>query len=168
MLDTMIGEIRMFAGDYEPAGWLFCDGRTLRINDHLGLFTVLGTRFGGDGRQYFRLPDLRGRTPIHRGDGHSLGQKGGAETIALTTGEMAPHQHDFKVSSGDFNSRNPTGRVLAKSKQPAYRANESTNSGNLGSATVVNAGGGQSHDNMQPYTTVAFCIALRGLFPSRS
>ena len=146
------------------------DGQILPINQNQSLYSLLGTTYGGDGRTSFALPDLRSRTPIHVGDGHTLGQKGGAETVTLTAAEIAAHTHSAKASSTVGNNPVPTGNVLGAETGAdlAYRNAETGNSTALRSGTITNAGGGQAHDNMQPYLTVAFCIALQGLFPSRN
>ena len=129
----------------------------------------MGTTYGGDGRTSFGLPDLRSRTPIHKSDGHRLGQKGGAETVTLTAAETAAHTHAAKASSTAGNEDNAKGNVLAKfSVLEGYRDPEAATTTALRSGTVTNTGGGQAHNNMQPYTTLAFCIVLRGLFPSRN
>lgn len=167
MSEPFLAEIRIVGFNFAPKGWAFCDGQILPINQNQSLYSLLGTTYGGDGRTSFALPDLRSRTPIHKSDGHQLGEKSGTETVALTSAEMAAHQHDFKVLSTQFNSRQPTNAVLASGGGSAYRAPDS-NDGVLGNETVVNFGGGQAHDNMQPYTTLSFCIALQGLFPSRN
>ena len=166
MSEPFLAEIRIVGFNFAPRGWAFCDGQILPINQNQSLYSLLGTTYGGDGRTSFALPDLRSRTPIHKSDGHGLGQKGGAETVTLTAAEIAAHTHAVKASSSTGDNATPPGDVLASVK--AYRDPEAANMTALRSGTVVNAGGGQGHDNMQPYLTVAFCIALQGLFPSRN
>lgn len=170
MSEPFLAEIRIVGFNFAPRGWAFCDGQILPINQNQSLYSLLGTNYGGDGRTSFALPDLRSRTPIHRSDGHPLAQKGGAETVTLTAAEIAAHTHTAKASSAAGNNARPTGRVLAAEVPPdlAYRDPEAANMTALRSGTVTNAGGGQAHNNMQPYITLAFCIALRGLFPSRN
>ncbi len=170
MSEPFLAEIRIVGFNFAPRGWAFCDGQILPINQNQSLYSLLGTTYGGDGRTSFALPDLRSRTPIHRGDGHQLGQKSGAETVTLTAAQIAAHTHAAKASSTVGNEITPTSRVLAQLTPPdlGYRDPEAASTTALRSGTVTNAGGGQAHDNMQPYTTVSFCIALRGLFPSRN
>ncbi len=168
MSEPFLAEIRIVGFNFAPRGWAFCDGQILPINQNQSLYSLLGTTYGGDGKTSFALPDLRGRTPIHRGDGHTLGQKGGAETVALTAAEIAAHTHTVKASSSPGDNTRPTNNVLAAAATDLYRNPEAATNTALRSGTVTNAGGGQGHDNMQPYLTLAFCIALRGLFPSRS
>jgi microcystin-dependent protein len=170
MSEPFLAEIRIVGFNFAPRGWAFCDGQILPINQNQSLYSLLGTNYGGDGRTTFALPDLRGRTPIHKSDGHPLAQKGGAEAVTLTAAEIAAHTHAAKASSTAAVQGNPTGRVLAAADpgQTLYRNPEAATMTALRSGTVTNAGGGQAHDNMQPFTTLAFCIALRGLFPSRN
>jgi len=168
MSEPFLAEIRIVGFNFAPRGWAFCDGQILPINQNQSLYSLLGTTYGGDGRTSFALPDLRSRTPIHKGDGHTLGQKGGAETVTLTAAEIAAHTHTVKASSSPGDNTSPTGHVLAAATTDLYRDPEAANMTALRSGTVTNAGGGQGHDNMQPYLTLAFCIALQGLFPSRN
>lgn len=170
MSEPFLGEIKIVGFNFAPRGWAFCDGQLLPINQNQSLYSLLGTTYGGDGRTDFALPDLRSRTPIHRSDSHRLGQKGGAETVTLTAAEMPAHTHAAKASSTDADNSTPVDDVLAAVVAPdlAYRDPEAATQTALRSGTVTNAGGGQSHDNMQPYQTLSFCIALQGLFPSRN
>ncbi len=164
MSEPFLAEIRIVGFNFAPRGWAFCDGQILPISQNQSLYSLLGTTYGGDGRTSFALPDLRSRTPIHEGDGHQLGQKDGAETVTLSAAEIAAHTHAVKATSDPGNNPNLPGDVLASVQ--AYRDAGSLTA--LRSGTVTNAGGGQAHDNMQPYLTLAFCIALQGLFPSRN
>lgn len=166
MSEPFLAEVRIVGFNFAPRGWAFCDGQILPINQNQSLYSLLGTTYGGDGRTSFALPDLRGRTPIHRGDGHTLGQKSGAETITLTAGEMPSHSHAFNGSGNNATDVAPSGKVLGTSVNEIYRATTS-NSVTLQSS-LFNTGGGQAHNNMQPYLAVNFCIALQGLFPSRN
>ncbi len=170
MSEPFLAEMRIVGFNFAPRGWAYCDGQILPINQNQSLYSLLGTTYGGDGRTSFALPDLRSRTPIHVGDGHTLGQKGGAETVTLTAAEIAGHTHAAKASSTAANNANPTGRVLAASDpgQDHWRNAEAANMTALRSGTVTNAGGGQGHNNMQPFLTLGFVIALQGLFPSRN
>jgi len=170
MSEPFLAEIRIVGFNFAPRGWAFTDGQILPINQNQSLYSLLGTTYGGDGRTSFALPDLRSRTPVHRGDGYQLGQKGGAETVTLTAAQIAAHTHAVKASSTDANSRSPAGHLLAGATNGdmVYRDPEAANMTALRSGTITNAGGGQAHNNMQPYTTLNFCIALQGLFPSRN
>lgn len=169
MSEPFLAEIRIVGFDFAPRGWAFCDGQILPILQNHSLYSLLGTTYGGDGRTSFALPDLRGRVPIHRGasngTNHSLGAKGGEETHTLSDAEMAQHTHPIQASSDTADSADPTGRLLAKSGQ-IYRT--STRLVDMMTGTMANNGGGQAHDNMQPYVAVNFCIAIQGLFPSRN
>ena len=171
MSEPFLAEIRIVGFNFAPRGWAFCDGQILPINQNQSLYSLLGTNYGGDGRTSFALPDLRGRTPIHVGDGHSLAQKSGAETVTLTAAEIAAHTHTAKATSSPAGDGTPTGDVLAQTEPLGdllYRDPEAGSMTAIRSGTVTNAGGGQAHNNMQPFLTLNFCIALRGLFPSRN
>ncbi|WP_350334595.1 phage tail protein [Coralliovum pocilloporae] len=170
MSEPFLAEIRMVGFNFAPRGWAFLDGQILPINQNQSLYSLLGTNYGGDGRTSFALPDLRGRTPIHKSDAHPLAQKSGAETVTLTAAEIPAHTHAAKASSTLGNVRPPAGAILAAERPPdlAYRDPEAATSTALRSGSITNAGGGQAHNNMQPYTTLSFCIALQGLFPSRN
>ena len=166
MADPFLGEISMVGFNYAPRGWATCDGQILPINQNQSLYSLLGTTYGGDGRTSFALPDLRGRAPIHPGNGHTQGQRSGSETVTLTTGQIASHDHTLSAYSEDADESEPEDLRLAKAEGNTY-----VNSGTavaMGSGAVTNAGGGQGHDNMQPYLALNFCIALSGLFPSRN
>ncbi|UBM59617.1 tail fiber protein [Marinilongibacter aquaticus] len=171
MSEPFLAEIRMVGFNFAPNGWTLCDGQILPINQNQSLYSLLGTTYGGDGRTSFALPDLRGRTPIHAGAGHNLGQKSGEETHTLTVAEMPEHTHEVKAyATGSVASNVPTAtnNVLSVST-PANIYNDTLESlADLSAGTLVNMGGSQAHDNMQPYLAVNFCIALQGLFPSRN
>lgn len=165
--EPFIGEITLFAGNFEPKGWAFCDGRLLPIAQHTALFSILGTTYGGDGKTTFALPDLRGRAPIGQGQGpglsnYSLGETGGQETVTLTVGQMPAHNHAFSDAgqqpSGDA-VRVQTGSSQTKIQQTTGSAN---------SGVTQNTGGSQPHENRQPYLGVNYVIALQGIFPSRN
>lgn len=166
MSEPFLAEIRMFGFNFAPRGWAFCDGQILPINQNQSLYSLLGTTYGGDGRTSFALPDLRGRTPIHVSSSHRQGQKGGEETHTLAAHEMPQHTHQLQASSSAANNPIPTGHMLGEVPSGLYHSK--TNSVELLAGTVTNVGGGQGHDNMQPYLAVNFCIALQGLFPSRN
>ncbi|GAA6137315.1 tail fiber protein [Arenicella sp. 4NH20-0111] len=166
MSEPFLAEVRMVGFNFNPRGWAFCDGQILPINQNQSLYSLLGTTYGGDGRTSFGLPDLRGRTPLHKGDGYQLGQKSGAETVTLTAAEMPNHSHTLRASNSPGDKRGVMGRVLASAEM--YRNYEAATNTALRSGSITNAGGGQAHNNMQPYQTLSFVIALQGLFPSRN
>lgn len=170
MSEPFLAEIRMMGFNFAPRGWAYVDGQILPINQNQSLYSLLGNTYGGDGRTTFALPDLRGRTPMHVGQGHTLGQRSGAETITLTAAEIPSHTHVAKASALAGNNPSPTNNLLGAEADPelAYRAPEAGSMTALRSGSLTNAGGGQSHENMQPYLAVSFCIALQGLFPSRN
>jgi microcystin-dependent protein len=160
----------MFGFDFAPRGWSFLDGQVLPIAQNQALYSLLGTTYGGDGRTSFALPDLRGRTPVHAGNGFSLGEKGGNETVTLTESDIPAHTHFVHASSQPGNVGSPDDNVLAGEVAPdlAYGDDVAGTRTTLQSASVTHAGGSQGHENMQPYETLNFCIAMQGLFPSRN
>lgn len=171
MSEPFLAEIRMVGFNFAPRGWAFCDGQILPINQNQSLYSLLGTTYGGDGRTSFALPDLRGRAPIHvgsvnGGQNHVQGQRSGEETHTLSTAEMPAHSHSVFAKSDEGEENNPENQFLGTAQSNHYAP--AANLGNMHSGTITNAGGGQAHDNMQPYTTLSFCIALQGLFPSRN
>lgn len=166
MSEPFLAEVRMVGFNFSPRGWAFCDGQILPINQNQSLYSLLGTTYGGDGRTSFALPDLRSRTPIHRGDGYQLGQKSGAETVTLTASQIPAHTHTLRASTSAGDKRGLANRVLASGGM--YRDPEAATMTALRSGSITNAGGGQAHNNMQPYETLSFVIALQGLFPSRN
>lgn len=170
MSEPFLAEVRIVGFNFAPRGWAFTDGQILPINQNQSLYSLLGTTYGGDGRTSFALPDLRGRTPMHRGEGHLLGQKSGSETVTLTAAEIAAHTHAVKAVSTTGNNRSPESTLLASEILPdmSYRDPQAASTTALRSGTVTNAGGGQAHNNMQPYLALNYCIALQGLFPSRN
>lgn len=170
MSEPFLAEVRMFGFDFAPRGWAFLDGQILPINQNQSLYSLLGTTYGGDGRTTFALPDLRGRTPIHEDSTYRLGAKSGEETVTLSNAEIPNHTHAAMASANPANTNSPVDHVLAAEVVPdaAYRVAEAATMTALRGGTVTNAGGGQAHDNMQPYQTLNFCIAMQGLFPSRN
>ena len=171
MSEPFVGEIRMFAGNFAPRGWAFCDGQLLAVSQNDALFSLLGTIYGGDGRTTFGLPDLRGRIPIHAGTGpglspRRLGAKGGAETETLTVNQMPSHGHPAQGGTGNGLDPNPQGNVLATSTvlEPYYNGPQDVN---LASSSITNVGGSRSHTNLMPFLCVNFIIALVGIYPSR-
>ena len=170
MSEPFLAEIRIVGFNFAPRGWALCDGQILPINQNQSLYSLLGTTYGGDGRTSFALPDLRGRTPIHvgssNGSGHLLGQKSGEETHTLSAAEMTNHTHRAQASNSDADNPIPAGRILGNVPSQIYRAQAELSP--MSPGTIGNVGGGQAHDNMQPYLALNFCIALQGLFPSRN
>jgi microcystin-dependent protein len=150
---------------FAPKGWALCNGQLLPINQNQALFSLLGTTYGGDGESTFALPDLRGRTPIHMGSGHTLGERAGENAHTVSISELPTHTHAANASSSVGNNVVPTNNVLASSLNQSYRAPDQALT-TLHPATIANVGGSQPHDNMQPYLTLSFCIALQGIFPS--
>jgi len=165
MAEPFLSEIRIMSFVFAPKGWALCNGQLLPINQNQALFSLLGTTFGGDGRVNFALPDLRGRTPIHVGSGHTLGERGGEQAHTLSIAELPTHTHVLNGSSGNAANTPSNTTVLGKSNpQAAYGAPANLVAMNAG--TIANTGGSQAHLNMQPFLILSFCIALQGIFPS--
>ena len=172
MAEPFLAEIRMMGFNFAPRGWAQCNGQIMPINQNQSLYSLLGTTYGGDGRTSFALPDLRGRAPIHEGTGdgssHSLGGRGGSETVALTLSQIPAHGHTVYASTANASSNKPANRVWGRAAQNQYRAYEANNAVDMRAGVIQGAGAGQGHENMQPSLAINFCIALQGLFPSRS
>ncbi|MEK6289188.1 MAG: tail fiber protein [Acidobacteriota bacterium] len=169
MAEPFLSEIRIMSFVFAPKGWALCNGQLLPINQNQALFSLLGTTFGGDGRVNFALPDLRGRVPVHVGDGNTLGGRGGEQAVTLSIAQLPQHTHVLNGSSSVGNSVAPrsaaAGNILAQEPGNAY-TNSTSNLTPLYPTSVTNVGGSQAHLNMQPYLTLSFCIALQGIFPS--
>jgi microcystin-dependent protein len=167
MAQPYVGEIRMFAGNFAPAGWMFCEGQLLPISENETLFQLLGTTYGGDGQSTFALPDLRGRIPIHQGNGFILAETGGAEEITLTAAQIPSHTHAFLGTGNLASSTSPTDQVPALT-QAATITPYGTDAPfvPLLASAVGPVGGSQPHTNFQPYLCVDFIISLFGIFPS--
>ncbi len=168
MAEPFLSELRLMSFVFPPKGWALCDGQLLPINQNQGLFSLLGTTFGGDGRVNFGLPDLRGRVPLHVGSGHTLGERGGEQAHTLSIAEIPTHTHVLNASSTAANASPPSpqnGTILANSS-PGQAYSSPTSLVAMGAASVTSVGGSQAHLNMQPFLTLSFCIALQGIFPS--
>ena len=167
MASPFMSEIRIMGFTFAPRGWAMCNGQVLPINQNPQLFKLLGKTFGGDGQTTFALPDLRGRAPIHAGDGYTLGEAGGEQSHTLSVAELPTHTHTAQATSGGGVAFDPTNTVLAAANNlyAAYNEDQTTS---LLPQTVTSAGGSTEHPNMQPFLTLTFAIALQGLTPSAS
>jgi len=164
MSSPFIGEIRMFGGNFAPAGWAFCDGSLMFISDNDALFQLIGTTYGGDGQTTFALPDLRSRVPMHVGPGFALAQAAGQETVTLTVSQIPAHSHVPQANSNPGTQSTPTGEVWAQSTLGQFSAAAPSTSMDPGALGSV--GGSQPHDNMVPFLAVNFILSLFGVFPS--
>ena len=165
MADPFLSEIRIMSFNFPPKGWAMCNGQLLPINQNQALFSLLGTTYGGDGRVNFGLPDLRGRVPVHFGGSLTLGEKGGEQAHTVSVAEMSQHFHYMNGSASNADVVSPGGNVVAQSSQlygPAAQLIP------LDASSNSSVGGSQAHENMQPYLTLTFCIALIGIFPSQN
>lgn len=170
MAQPYVGEIRMFAGNFAPAGWLFCEGQLLPISENETLFQLIGTTYGGDGESTFALPDLRGRLPIHQGtgpglSGHVLAETGGVEEVTLTTQQIPVHKHALVVTDNVAGQTNPQGNLLGQSTQATLYISDSPNV-SMAAYVIAPTGGSQPHTNLQPFLCIDFIISLFGIFPS--
>jgi microcystin-dependent protein len=170
MSEPFVGEIRMFAGNFAPRSWAFCDGQLLAVSQNDALFSLLGTVYGGDGRTTFGLPDLRGRIPTHAGAGPGLppgrlGAKGGAENVTLTVNQLPSHGHPLHATTATAAQRQPVGSALAASTGQVYT--EILDPQTMNAQAISHVGGSRSHTNLMPYLCVHFIIALVGIYPSR-
>jgi microcystin-dependent protein len=165
MSEPFLSEIKIVAFNFPPKGWALCNGQLLPINQNQALFSLLGTTYGGNGQTNFALPDLRGAVPMHMGSGFTLGQTGGQTAHTVTISEMPTHTHVLNAANKDGTVPAPTGQLLAQFSS-AYR--QPTSLVPLLAGTVTNTGGSQAHENMSPYLTLNFCIALQGIFPSQT
>lgn len=167
-MSTFVGEIKMFAGNFAPAGWMFCEGQLLPISENDTLFNLIGTTYGGDGQSTFALPDLRGRIPLHQGNGFILAETGGAEEITLTVNQIPVHTHPLMGTSSVASSSDPAGNVGARVTAAAVFPYGADNPPQILSPQAVQGiGGSQPHTNFQPYLCVDFIISLFGVFPPR-
>ena len=176
MADPFVAEIRIFPFNFAPKGWAFCDGQLLPISQNTALFSLLGTTYGGDGKSNFALPDMQGNAPMHPGQGpglslHDLGETGGSETVSLLESEIPAHSHTLNALGAPGNRTNPIGNSLARTPSGnAYipGTNPVPPLVSMAPESLPPAGGDQPHNNLQPYLTLSFCIALQGVFPPRT
>jgi microcystin-dependent protein len=169
MSQPFVGEIRMFGGNFAPAGWAFCDGSVLPISENEVLFNLIGTTYGGDGQTTFRLPDLRGRLPLHQGNGFVIGQAAGVEQVTLTVTQTPAHTHPLLATGSPASTAAPAGKALATAAAATitpYGTDAPT--GPLSAQAMSSVGGSQPHSNVQPYLCVSFIISLFGIFPSQN
>ena len=167
MAQPYVGEIRMFAGNFAPAGWMFCEGQLLPISEYETLFNLVGTTYGGDGQSTFALPDLRGRVPLHFGNGFTLAETGGVEEVTLTVSQIPAHTHAMLASGASGDQISPANNVPANSFTVTPYINDVPN-GNFSPSAITSIGGSQPHTNFQPYLCVDFIISLFGIFPSQT
>jgi microcystin-dependent protein len=165
MAQPYVGEIKMFAGNFAPQGWLFCDGSLQAISENETLFNLIGTTYGGDGQSTFALPDMRGRLPVHQGNGLILAETGGVESVTLTVPQIPAHQHGLLASRDSGNQGTAAGAALSNS-QGALTFLEDAPNLNMHAGSVQLIGGSQPHENLQPYLCISFIISMYGIFPS--
>jgi microcystin-dependent protein len=165
MATPFLGELKIISWNFAPKGWALCNGQLLPINQNQALFSILGTTYGGNGTTTFALPDLRGRVPIHVGQGFTQGQAAGQEFHTLTQSEMPMHTHIANANSGNATTPIPTGNLLGAGNNMYAQP---TNLVTLDPSSVTNVGGSQPHENRQPFLVLNYCIALTGIFPSRN
>ena len=176
MADPFVAEIRIFPFNFAPKGWAFCDGQIMPLSQNTALFSLLGTTYGGDGKSNFALPDMQGNAPMHPGQGpglslHDLGETGGSETVTLLDSEIPSHIHFMRahnLDQADHQIPSPTTSIAQSANGSAYQSTTNSNLTQLAAQTIAPAGGNQPHNNLQPYLTLNFCIALQGVFPPRT
>jgi microcystin-dependent protein len=166
MAEPFLSEIRIMSFGFPPKGWALCDGQLLPINQNQALFSLLGTTFGGDGRVNFGLPNLQGRTPIHVGSGHTLGERGGEQGHTLSISELPTHAHAINAANVVATTNNPDNTMLYAQSSGSQLYHPATTLGAMDGRTSAMVGGSQAHLNMQPFLVLNFCIALQGIFPS--
>lgn len=169
MAEPFLGEIRLMSFVYAPQGWALCNGQFMAINQNQALFALLGTTYGGNGQTTFALPDFRGRVPIHVGNGHTVGERAGEQAHTVTVAEMPTHAHSAHASTAAATTAFPTtSHVLAQSAGANLYGAASSNLVAMNPGMIANVGGSQAHQNMQPFLTISFCIAITGIFPTQS
>ena len=169
MAQPYVGEIRMFAGNFAPAGWMFCEGQLLPISENETLFNLIGTTYGGDGQSTFALPDLRGRMPVHEGNGFILAQTGGVESVALGVNQIPAHNHAVRCEGTNAGTQpTPAGNFFASAGVQLYTAAANAVPVAMRAGLVGATGGSQPHNNFQPYLCVDFIISLFGIFPTQT
>ena len=171
-MDPFVAEIRIFPFNFAPKGWAFCDGQLLPLSQNTALFSLLGTTYGGDGKSNFALPNMQGNAPMHPGQGpglslHDLGETGGSDTVSLLESEIPSHSHPLSVSAADGISTSPVNNMFAQGAGVSIWSVGATNT-QFSDQAIAPAGGDQPHNNMQPYLTLNFCIALQGVYPPRT
>jgi microcystin-dependent protein len=175
--ECFIGEVRLFAGNFAPRSWAFCNGQLLSISQNSALFSILGTTYGGDGRTTFGLPDLRGRVPVHVGGGsgsgpglspYTLGQKGGQENVTLNTSQIPSHNHDLMGSPNAASATSPAGNLPGTTSRTRLYSSSSSANVAMDMDAISSEGGGQSHENRPPYQGLNYIICLYGIYPSRN
>ena len=172
MSQPYVGEIRMFGGNFAPAGWAFCNGAVMAISENDVLFTLIGTTYGGDGQETFQLPDLQGRLPVHQGTGndgitYTIGEKAGVESVTLTTQQIPIHNHSFRATLNPPSATDPTNQVIAQSLQIQIFTEDVANK-QMSANALQATGGSQPHENLQPFLCVSFIISLFGVFPTQT
>jgi microcystin-dependent protein len=167
MSQPYVGEIRLFAGSFAPVGWAFCDGQLLAISQNEVLFNLIGTTYGGDGQNTFALPDLRGRVPVHQGNGYVVGQSGGVETVTLTAAQMPPHQHAMHASSNGASTAHGPSEVLGSSATMRFYGSGTPNMA-MDPNALTAVGGTQPHENMPPFVAINYIVSMFGIFPSQN
>ena len=174
-MDPFVAEIRIFPFNFAPKGWAFCDGQILPLSQNTALFSLLGTTYGGDGKSNFALPNMQGNAPMHPGQGpglslHDLGETGGSDTVSLLESEIPSHSHALMASGTNSSKPSPIGNSLSRigGGGTPYTAPGGAPLVNFADSALAPAGGGQPHNNMQPYLTLNFCIALQGVYPPRT
>jgi len=167
MAQPYVGEIRIFAGSFAPAGWMFCSGQLLPISEYETLFQLIGTTYGGDGQSTFALPDLQSRVPIHFGGGFSLAETGGVEQVTLTVAQIPAHNHAFVATQGPGDQTSPAGSLVSNSPSVQIYIQDAPDS-TMNAAAVSPTGGNQPHTNLQPLLALNFIISLFGIFPSQT
>jgi len=173
-MDPFVAEIRIFPFNFAPKGWAWCDGQLLPLSQNTALFSLLGTTYGGDGKSTFALPDLQGRAPMHPGQGpglslHDLGETGGSDTVTLLESEIPAHSHSLTAhnQTADYPTPGAASSFARVATDNLYQNNTTTNLVSMSDQALAPAGGDQPHNNLQPYLTFYFCIALQGVFPPR-